>query len=86
MELMNESCENVGSGTLFDQKYIDLWREKSKDPNGVNENGVPNYIAYPNTNWLKELYSGGNITFQSQEDLTKFVSYCQPAIRIMKVL
>ena len=61
MELMNESCENVGSGTLFDQKYIDLWREKSKDPNGVNENGVPNYIAYPNTNWLKELYSGGMI-------------------------
>lgn len=45
----------------FDQKYIDLWREKSKDPNGVNENGVPNYIAYPNTNWLKELYSGGMI-------------------------
>lgn len=61
MELMNESCTNVGSSTLFDQQYIDLWREKAQDPNGVNENGVPNYVAYPNTNWVKELYSGGMI-------------------------
>lgn len=51
MELMNESCKMLAPNS-FDQKYIDLWRE-IKDPNGVNENGVPNYIAYPNTNWLK---------------------------------
>lgn len=59
MELMNEAATNVGSGALFEQQYIDLWREKAKDPNGLNENGVPNYIAYPNTDWLDVLFDGG---------------------------
>ena len=59
MELMNESAENVGHAPIFSQENIDLWREKSKDPNGVNELGVPNYVAYPNTDWMKELYDGG---------------------------
>lgn len=38
-----------------------MWREKLKDFNGVNENGVFNYIVYLNINWLKELYLGGMI-------------------------
>ena len=59
MELMNEATTNVGSQPLFTQEQIDLWREKSQNPNALNENGVPNYIAYPNTNWLDELYDGG---------------------------
>ena len=28
---------------------INLWREKSKNPNGLNEHGIPNYLAYPNS-------------------------------------
>lgn len=59
MELMNESCINVNAKPLFSQKNIDLWREKSQNPNGLTDNGVPNYIAYPNTDWANELFSGG---------------------------
>lgn len=44
MEWINESFENIGQPAHFAQSTIDLWREKSKDPNGVNENGVPNSI------------------------------------------
>ena len=79
MELMNESYRNVGkSDDLFDQKYIDLWREKSKDPNGLNENGVPNYIAYPNTDWAEELFSGGvihdhNLSVSGGSDKIRFL-------------
>lgn len=59
MTWINESYENIGQPIQFAQSTIDLWREKSKDPNGLNENGVPNYIAYPNTDWQKYLFGHG---------------------------
>ena len=61
MTWINESFENIGQPAHFAQSTIDLWREKSKDPNGLNENGVPNYIAYPNTNWQDYLFGHGLI-------------------------
>lgn len=61
MEYINESFENIGQNKHFAQSTIDLWREKSQDPNGLNENGVPNYISYPNTDWQKELFTHGII-------------------------
>lgn len=61
MEWINESCENIGQPKHFAQSTIDLWREKSADPNGVNENGVPNYVAYPNTDWQSYLFGHGII-------------------------
>lgn len=38
---------------------IDLWREKEKDPDGISESGYPNYVAYPNTDWMKAVYDTG---------------------------
>ncbi len=61
MELMNESFENIGQSKHYNQSTIDLWREKSLDPNGLNENGVPNYVAYPNTDWQRVLFKHGII-------------------------
>lgn len=37
---------------------INLWREKSKDPNGLNEYGMPNYLAYPNSD-IFDVYETG---------------------------
>ncbi len=61
MTWVNESFENIGQPNHFAQSTIDTWREKSKDPNGLNENGVPNYIAYPNTDWQDYLFGHGLI-------------------------
>lgn len=61
MEYINEAGQNIGNNGRFSQSTIDLWREKSRDSNGVNENGVPNYVAYPNTDWQRELFNGGLI-------------------------
>lgn len=61
MEWINESFQNIGQPNHFAQSTIDLWREKSLDPNGLNENGVPNYVAYPNTNWQDYLFGNGLI-------------------------
>ena len=34
MELISESCDNIGTSRIFSQSNIDLWREKSADPTG----------------------------------------------------
>lgn len=58
MEIMNEAAENIGNSKLpFSQTMIDLWREKSKDPNGIADSGYPNYVAYPNTDWIDAMFN-----------------------------
>jgi TonB-linked SusC/RagA family outer membrane protein len=58
MTIMNESAENVDAAVLpFSQAMIDLWREKEKDPSGISESGYPNYVAYPNTDWMDAVYN-----------------------------
>ena len=56
MMIVNESAENVNTTPPFSQTMIDLWTEKSLDPYGIAESGYPNYVAYPNTDWMKEMY------------------------------
>ncbi|MDR1683678.1 MAG: TonB-dependent receptor [Candidatus Symbiothrix sp.] len=57
MEFMNESAENVNAAPTFTQDMIDLWREKKKDPNSISESGYPNYVAYPNIDWMEALFT-----------------------------
>lgn len=57
MEIMNEASENIGNDGIFSQTMIDLWREKSKDPNGIADSGYPNYVAYPNTDWVDAMFN-----------------------------
>lgn len=59
MELMNESCDNLGVARQFTQTSIDTWKAAKADPNGLNEYGVPNYVAYPNTDWFSEIFETG---------------------------
>lgn len=56
MRLMNESARNTGSPEVYSQKTIDTWEEANKNPNGLTANGIPNWLAYPNTNWQREMY------------------------------
>lgn len=65
MELMNEGYTNGGYKPIFEQSTIDTWREKEKDPNALNELGVPNYVAYPNTDWQKYLFENSLIHDQN---------------------
>lgn len=59
MELVNEATENMGTANIFSQASIDAWRAAQQDPYGLNEFGVPNYVAYPNTNWFDTLFDTG---------------------------
>ncbi|MDR1682238.1 MAG: SusC/RagA family TonB-linked outer membrane protein, partial [Candidatus Symbiothrix sp.] len=55
-ELMNESAYNVGQSEIFSAGTIEAWRNAEKDPNGISTSGYPNYVAYPNTDWYKEMF------------------------------
>ncbi|MDR2498288.1 MAG: TonB-dependent receptor [Tannerellaceae bacterium] len=71
MGYSNESAWQQGSDIpTFTQEDIDLWREKSKNPNGLNAFGYPNYVAYPNTNWLEEVYNLNSIKHEHNVSLT----------------
>lgn len=56
MQLMNESAENIDNPLPYSQSMIDLWREKEKYPNAISESGYPNYVAYPNTDWMDVMF------------------------------
>ncbi len=56
MGLINESAQNLGMPNHFSKNTIDAWTEANKNPNALNENGVPNWVAFPNTNWTTEMY------------------------------
>lgn len=59
MRLMNEGYENSGMAAIYSDApggSIDLWEQAKNDPNGVTAAGIPNYVAYPNTDWAKEVF------------------------------
>lgn len=59
MELINEGRENMQRPHQFSQTNIDAWRYAQENPHELNIYGVPNHIAYPNTNWFDEVFSSG---------------------------
>lgn len=56
MQLYNEAAENVGRFHVFTDKSIADWKIAKAFPEATNEFGVANSIAYPNTDWFKELF------------------------------
>ena len=59
MSLVNEACSNIGTAEIFSEYNIQKWAEAEKNPNGLAENGYPNYVVYPNTNWFDEVFNTG---------------------------
>lgn len=60
MELINESGFNTNTTQPFSPAVIAIWREKSLRPDETNALGVPNNVAYPNTDWQSALF-GNNL-------------------------
>lgn len=59
MSLVNEACDNIGTNRIFSDYNIETWAEAEKNPNGLAENGLPNYMVYPNTDWFDEVFNTG---------------------------
>jgi TonB-linked SusC/RagA family outer membrane protein len=61
MDLMNEAQDISGYSHLYSDETIATWREKTADPNGTTDSGIPNYVAYPNTDWEDYLFGTGTL-------------------------
>lgn len=78
MELINEAADNIGQAHIFSDSSIQTWRQAQADPNGLNEFGVPNYMAYPNTDWFSEIFSPGfsqehNLSVEGSSEKVKYM-------------
>jgi TonB-linked SusC/RagA family outer membrane protein len=62
MKSINEAFTNTGATARFTDAEINRWEQANLNPNGLNANGIPNYIASPNTNWLDALYNNNIVT------------------------
>lgn len=59
MEYINEGKRNMNRAPQFSDQSIAAAKTASENPNGLNEFGVPNHIAFPNTNWFDEIFNTG---------------------------
>lgn len=78
MELINEGAENMDRPHVFGQSTIESWRAAQNNPNELSQNGVPNYMAYPNTDWFEEIMGTGfsqqhNISISGSSDKVSYL-------------
>lgn len=59
MNLVNESRENVDMAPIFSDQTIAQWEYANAHPDELNEYGVKNSIAFPNTDWFTEIFQTG---------------------------
>lgn len=59
MRLNNEGADNIGIAHPYSDQTIALWENAKANPDGLNAYGVKNSIAYPNTDWFKEVFHNG---------------------------
>jgi TonB-linked SusC/RagA family outer membrane protein len=56
MQMINEGTTNIGQPSIFAASTIRAWDSTSLIPDQLNAIGVPNRIAYPNTDWGDALF------------------------------
>ncbi len=60
MDLFREAAQNIGAADgPYTQAARDAWTEANKNPDGLTPEGIPNYVAYPNTDWGDWIYENG---------------------------
>jgi len=53
MNLLNEASLNVGGAVIYTPDIIKPYMDAATNPNGLTPLGIPNYVAYANTDWAK---------------------------------
>lgn len=78
MQLVNEGSTNLGQSPVYSATTIAAWQKSNADPNGLTAAGIPNYIAYPNTNWSKVIFQNNvlqshNVSVNGGNDNTQYL-------------
>jgi len=78
MKLINEGYNNLGQTPVYTQTTMDLWAAANANPNGLTDQGIPNSVAYPNTDWGKEIFENNivqrhNVSLNGGINKTQFL-------------
>nr|WP_233166968.1 TonB-dependent receptor [Pedobacter sp. ASV2] len=78
MNLVNEGYRNLGQNPIYTDATIAQWAAANANPDGLTPQGVPNYIAYPNTNWGDVIFENNvvqqhNISLNGGSENTKYL-------------
>jgi len=78
MNLVNEARENMDMAHIFSNQTIAQWEYANAHPDELNEYGVPNHIAYPNTDWFSEIFKTGfsqthNVSVEGSNNRAKYL-------------
>lgn len=79
MRLVNEGYRNINQAAVYPDATIEQWENAKINPNGLNDNGVPNYVAYPNTDWAQvvfdqnKLVQNHNLTLNGGSESTQYL-------------
>ncbi|MDR1706582.1 MAG: TonB-dependent receptor [Prevotella sp.] len=70
MNYHNVGSYNASGNGFYSQERIDEWAAANANPNGIytdptTGNQIPNWLAYPNTDWAKILFDG--YTYHKQD-------------------
>ncbi|WP_374163987.1 TonB-dependent receptor [Arcticibacter sp. MXS-1] len=57
MRLVNEGYRNVKQAPVYTDATIEKWEKAKQSPNEMTAEGVPFYVAYPNTDWSKVIFN-----------------------------
>jgi TonB-linked SusC/RagA family outer membrane protein len=58
MDLLNraQKLTNPSGSLIYPQEEVDEWRAAKDNPDGMSKYGVPNRLAYPNTDWADVIF------------------------------
>lgn len=79
MRLVNEGYTNINQAAVYTDATIDQWENAKLNPNDLNDIGIPNYVAYPNTDWAKvvfdqnKLLQNHNLTLNGGTESTQYL-------------
>lgn len=55
--MLNSDPSTSEASLYYDQYLIDTWAAANSNPNGTDNGfGIPNWMAYPNTDWAQEIF------------------------------
>jgi TonB-linked SusC/RagA family outer membrane protein len=78
MRYTNEAHTNLGQAVKYSALNIAAWDSASKIPDALNPLGVPNFLAYPNTDWADAFFSNRlvqnhNVSINGGSDKTTYL-------------
>ncbi|MGX5854254.1 SusC/RagA family TonB-linked outer membrane protein [Dyadobacter jiangsuensis] len=79
MRLVNEGFNNLGQASVYSNPTIEKWEAAKATPDALTDQGIPNSVAYPNTNWGKVLFGerrllqNHNLTLNGGSENTQYL-------------